>query len=103
MPMYRGRKLWNEGSYETREAMKRILTLPGSILPLAYTANELEAWCKHNDKWPFQGEFSNSWFFWCGFASTILKIFISFVYMKLGGLLPGAGKVHLKYFNKKLV
>ena len=54
------------------------------------------------DKWPFQGELSNSWFFWCDLSSSILNICIRFVHMRLGGLL-GAGKVHLKCCIKKLI
>jgi len=39
----------------------------------------------------------------CGLSSSIFKICTSFVYMKLRGCSPGAGKVHLKCSNKKLV
>ena len=40
--------------------------------------------------------------FLCGLWGIILKISISFVYIKLRGV-PRAGKVHLKCSNKKLV
>jgi len=38
------------------------------------------------EKWLFEDEPSCSWVFLCGHSSSILKICLSFVYTKLGGV-----------------